>query len=66
MNEEEIKKSLDNLSRKLDEIFYSVERTRKYFTMTLIITALLFILPLILLAFAIPSFLSTYSSLGTF
>jgi hypothetical protein len=66
MNEEEVKKSLEELNRKVDEIYFSVEKTRKYFLTTLIISVVLFILPLILLGFAIPSFLSTYSSAGIF
>lgn len=55
---------LDRLSRqdqKLEQIYISVEKTRKYFLWTLIITFVTFVLPLIGLVFAIPFFLSTFS-----
>jgi len=54
----------DSLEKKTDAVFRSVEKTRKYFQWTLIITAVMVILPLIGLLFAIPSYLSTLSSLG--
>ena len=44
----------------LEKIFTSVERTRKMFLWTIIITILTFILPLIGLAIAIPFFLNTF------
>jgi len=56
------------LKEKLDAIYQSVEKTRKYFLWTLIATVITFILPLIALAFIIPWFLktltSTYQGLG--
>ncbi len=59
--ENELLKKLEKNDQKLDEIYKSVEKTRKYFLWTLIITLAVFILPLIALAFVIPSFLSTYT-----
>ena len=54
----------DELLRK---IYSSSEKTRKYFMWTLIGTAVMFILPLIGLAFAIPAFLNNYmGTLGNF
>lgn len=47
----------------LDKIYVSVEKTRMYFLWVLIISVVVFVLPLIGLFFAIPSFLDTYSSL---
>ena len=47
----------------LDKIYISVEKTRMYFLWVLIISVVVFVLPLIGLFFAIPSFLDTYSSL---
>jgi hypothetical protein len=47
----------------LQEIYTSVEKTRKYFLWTLIATALFFILPLIAALFIIPAFISTLSSM---
>lgn len=51
---------LDELSKKVDAVYISVEKTRKYFKWTMIITLALFILPLIGLIFAIPSFMGNY------
>jgi len=44
----------------LAKIYTSVEKTRKLFMWTLIVTVVAFVLPLIGLAFAIPFFLNTY------
>jgi hypothetical protein len=57
----EIQKILEEQQKKLDAIYASVEKTRKYFLWTLIITIVLFVLPLIAMMFAIPSFINTYS-----
>lgn len=51
---------LAELEKKIDAIYSSVEKTRTYFKWTMIITVALFILPLIGLLFAIPSFMSNY------
>lgn len=48
------------LEEKIDKIYDSVEKTRKYFKWTMIITVALFVLPLIGLVFAVPSFMSSY------
>ena len=61
---DDIIKRLDEQDRKLDAIYASVERTRKYLRWTLIITVAVIILPLIGLAFAIPAFLSIYTVNG--
>ena len=53
---------LEEQQKKIDAIFVSVEKTRKYFLWTMIITIALFVLPLIGLLFAIPSFLNTYTT----
>ncbi len=58
--EQDIITRLTTLEGKIDEVFRSVEKTRKYFLWTLIISVALFILPLIGLVFAIPTFLSNY------
>ncbi len=50
------------LEQKIDAIYISVEKTRKYFFWTMMVTLALFILPLIGLLFAIPSFLSSYTN----
>ena len=61
-NSPEIK--LAAMSQRIEEIYVSVEKTRKYFLWTLIITAVTIILPLIALIFVIPIFLSQYQNLG--
>jgi t-SNARE complex subunit (syntaxin) len=58
--EEEILKRLEEQDRKLDKIFVSVEKTRKYFVWTLIITIVMIVLPLIALGVVIPIFLNVY------
>lgn len=51
---------LEILNKKVDTIYESVEKTRKYFFWTMVITLVIIVLPLIGLLFAIPSFLSNY------
>lgn len=46
----------------LEKILKSVEKTRKMFLWTLILSVVAFILPIIGLAFAIPYFINTYLS----
>jgi hypothetical protein len=57
---DDINKKIATLEAKVDMIYASVEQTRKYFKWTLIITLVLFFLPLIGLTFAIPAFLNNY------
>ncbi|MDQ3014719.1 MAG: hypothetical protein M3Q73_02560 [bacterium] len=58
----ETTQQLKELQDKIDKVYASVEKTRKYFLWTMIITVVAFVLPLIILAFIIPSFISTYLS----
>jgi len=60
--ENEIFGKIKEQDAKLDAIWKSVEKTRKYFLVIIWITVILFVLPLIGLIFAIPSFLNLYSS----
>jgi RNA-binding protein YhbY len=65
--EEETKKRLDAQDELLVKIYKSVEKTRKYFLWTLIISLGVFILPFIGLVFVLPKFLSIYTqTLGGF
>ncbi|MFA5841575.1 MAG: hypothetical protein WC835_01260 [Candidatus Paceibacterota bacterium] len=59
--ETNIAQKLNELEQKMDEIYVSVEKTRKSFMWTLVITAVVIILPLIGLLFAVPSFISSYT-----
>jgi len=61
--EPDLQKKLENWDAKLEAIYISVEKTRKYFLVIIWITVLAVVLPGIGLLFAIPTFLDTYSSL---
>jgi len=64
MEDLEIGKRIDALEKKIDAVYVSAEKTRKYFLTIIIVSVVVFVLPLVGLLFAIPSFLSTYSSMG--
>lgn len=53
---------LAELSQKLDAVYASVEKARKYLLWTLIGTIGAFVLPLLVALFILPSFLSQYSA----
>lgn len=57
----DIQKQVEELNRKMDEIYVSVEKTRKYFLWTMVITLVVLVLPLLALMFVVPSFLSNYT-----
>ena len=59
--EQDIQKKLEEQDAKLDAIFTSVEKTRKYFLVIIWITVILVVLPVVGLIFAIPSFIDTYT-----
>ncbi len=59
--EEEILKKIEKQDKKLEEIYRSVEKTRKYFLWTLIITLVVLVLPLVGLLLIIPRILSIYT-----
>ena len=48
------------LEEKIDKIYISVEKTRKYFFWTMVISILVVVLPAIGLVFVIPYFLNSY------
>lgn len=50
---------LEAMQKRIEQIYISVEKTRKYFMWTLIITIITVVLPLIALAFVIPFFMSS-------
>jgi hypothetical protein len=58
--ETDLQKKLEDQDQKLEAIYKSVEKMRKYFLWTMIITIAVIVLPLIGLAFAIPSFMANY------
>lgn len=59
--EEEILKKMEEQEVKIDAIWISVEKTRKYFLFTMISSIVMVVLPLIGLLIAIPIMLSTLS-----
>ena len=61
--EQDVLKKLEEQDEKLEAIYRSVEKTRKYFLWTLIITLIFMVLPLIGLIYVIPKILNTYSGL---
>lgn len=66
MNEQELLQKIDALALKVEQVYQTSEKTRKYFLWTLIVTLILFVIPLVGLFFAVPSFLSTYSEVSNF
>lgn len=60
--EPDIQKKLDEQNAKLDAIFVSVEKTRKYFLVIIWITVITIVLPALGLLLAIPRFIETYTS----
>ncbi len=58
----EILKKLENLEAKIDAIYVSTEQTRKYFFWTMVLTVVVFVVPLIGLMFVIPTFISSYTA----
>ncbi|MDB5245152.1 MAG: seg [Parcubacteria group bacterium] len=53
---------LNTLEDKIDAVYKSVEKTRKYFLTSAIITVVMVVLPIVGLIFVIPSFLSSYTT----
>jgi len=60
--EEEILKRMRAQEEKIDQIYRSVEKTRKYFLWTLLATVIMFILPFLGIIVAIPWFIGVMSS----
>ncbi|MEI6581057.1 MAG: hypothetical protein WCO07_02700 [bacterium] len=62
MDNEELKKKIEEQGIKIDAIYKSVEKTRKYFQVILWVTIIAIVLPMIGLVFMIPTFLSNYTN----
>lgn len=54
--------NLETMNQRIEQIYVSVEKTRKYFLWTLIITIVTIVLPLIALIIVIPIVFRTYTS----
>ena len=53
---------LDMLEAKIDAIYVSVEKTRKYFLVVMWVTLAMVVLPAVGLIFVIPQFINTYTT----
>ena len=53
---------LAEIEKKIDAIYITTEKTRKYIFWTVVVTLALVVLPAIGLIFAIPQFISTYTT----
>ena len=62
MIDPELSAKLDEISAKAEKAYQAAESTRTYLFWTGVVTAALIVLPLIGLAFAIPSFISSYTT----
>ncbi len=57
-----MQKKIEEQGLKIEAIYKSVEKTRKYFLVIIWITIIAVVLPLLGLFFVLPSFLSNYTS----
>ncbi len=64
--ENEILEKLKKLEEKTDKIYTSVEKTRKYFLTTMIITLLMIVLPILGMIFLIPRIIGLYTNIYNF
>jgi hypothetical protein len=60
--EPNIQNKLAELEAKIDSIYVSTEKTRRYFQITMWVTVVVFVLPLVGLLFAIPAFIRSYTA----
>ena len=60
--EQDLQAKLDAQDKRLDDIYHSIEKMRKYFLWTLIITVATIVLPLIALVIVLPWFVKTITS----
>lgn len=60
--EQEILKRLEAQEALLQKVYVSAEQTRKYFLWTIIGSVVLFVLPLLVLGFVLPKFISTITA----
>ena len=57
MKDQELRQMLLDLEKKIDPIYVSAERTRRYFLLTIIVTLVALVLPLVASLFVTPSIL---------
>lgn len=61
MNSDDLKKELMEQRAIIESIYTSVEKTRKYFMWSLIITVVFLVLPFIAMVFVIPFAINSYT-----
>lgn len=62
MIDSELLAKLNQIEEKAEKAYQAAEKVRKYLFWTGVVTVALIVLPLIGLAFAIPSFISSYTT----
>lgn len=62
MIDPELAAKLSEISEKAERAYQAAESTRKYLFWTGVVTIVLFVLPMIGLAFVIPQFMDSYTS----
>lgn len=63
--ENEILNLIKKQDEKIDTIYKSVEKTRKYILIVTIATIIAFVIPLVGILFIVPSFINTYTEILT-
>jgi hypothetical protein len=59
--DQELKQKIEEQGVKIDAIYKSVEKTRKYFLMIIWVTIITIVVPLVVIMFILPSFISNYT-----
>ena len=60
--DEELYKKIQDMELKIDELYRAMNAAKKMIKWSLIITVVLFVIPLIILAFLLPSMMDTITS----
>ncbi|NTV40837.1 MAG: hypothetical protein HGA61_01010 [Candidatus Moranbacteria bacterium] len=60
---EEVLKKIEEQQEKIDAMYVSVEKLRKYFLWTLVITVVTVVLPLVALIFTVPYLINTITTM---
>jgi type IV secretory pathway component VirB8 len=61
----DIEKKLADLENKINNVYITVEKTRKYIWWTMVVTIAVIIIPIIAMIFVIPSFLNSITDIGS-
>ena len=64
MEETELRQRLEAIEQKLEATYRSAEKTRKYFLGVIVVSIVALVVPLIGIAFELPTLLASYSSLS--